>query len=126
MPDIQTNTKPAETNTSSFGQNDIVIAGDNDSLSSVENSEPSMHEDESCISFSDLANDPDLSWKTVRPGDENNDSRSESNTSLQSVPDNDSEILTGEPENDGIEDDCPSKGNLSNGKFLDTDRVVDI
>ena len=124
LPDIQTHTKPAETDTSSVGQNDIIIAGDNDSLSSVENSEPSMHEDESCISFTDLANDPDLSWKTVRPGDENNDSRS--NTSLQSVPDNDSEILTGESENDGIEDDSPFKGNLSNGKFLDTDRVVDI
>ena len=88
LPDIQKNTEPAETNTSSGGQTDVVTAANNDSLSSGENSDHSMIEEESCISFTDLANDPDLSWKTVKPGDEN--SRSELNSSLQSVPDDDS------------------------------------
>ena len=47
-------------------------------------------------------------------GDENNNSRSESNTFLQSVP----EILTDEPQNaDGIEDDSPFKGIINNDKF---------
>ena len=50
-------------------------------------------------------------------GDENNNSRSESNTFLQSVP----EILTGEPQNaDGLEDDSPFEGIIYNDKFLDT------
>ena len=44
-------------------------------------------------------------------GDENNSSRSESNTFLQFVP----EILTGEPQNaDGIEYDSPFKGITNN------------
>ena len=36
-------------------------------------------------------------------------------------------VLTGEPRNvDDFEDDSAFKGNLVKGKFLDTDRVVDI
>ena len=83
-------------------------------------------------SLTELANTSELSWVTVKPGDKN-DSRSDSfNSSMQSVADEESEVLPGQSQNDDdiqdddMQDDSEHKGSLANGKFLDTDRVVDI
>ena len=86
-------------------------------------------DDDSSICFTDLADASDLSWKSEKQ-DETKDSRSETsehNVSMQSGSDNEDEIIGCQSKNvdeSELENEC--KGNIPNGKHLETDRVIDL
>ena len=86
-------------------------------------------DDYSSICFTDLEEASDLSWKSEKT-DETKDSKSETsehNVSMQSGSDNEDEIVGFQSNNidaSDLKNEC--KGNIPNGKHLETDRVIDL